>query len=134
VQILNALVAQDLEELGDGTLNIFGIIGGLRVTAVPYVESHMKLFIHFSANPGEFEMEKPIDVQLWAADGDLMRGYKGTVIVPKPLRSGTRSDFHVTIDMNEVPFIEAGDYGFHILVESVERTVPFYISVEEGEG
>ena len=128
-----AVLAQDLEEPGDGTLNIFGILGGLRVTAVPYVEPHMKLFIHFSANPGEVGVEKPIDVQLLAADGALMRRYEGTVTAPKPPRSGTRSDFHVTINLNNVPFIQAGDYGFHIFVESVERTVPFYISVEEGE-
>ena len=133
MEILNAVLAHELEELEDGTLNIFGILGGLRVTAVPYVEPHMNLFIHFSANPREVGTEKLIDVQLLAADGDLMRRAQATVTVPEARRPGTRSDFNVTLPLKDVPFIQAGDYGFHILVEGIERTIPFYISVEEGE-
>lgn len=133
MQILNAVLAQDVEESEDGTRNIFGILGGLRVTAVPYVEPHMKLFIHFSANPGEVGTEKLIDMQLLAADGQMMRRVGGTVTVPEPPRPGARSDFAVTMPLTKVPFVQAGDYGFHIVVEGVERTIPFYISVEEGE-
>ena len=62
MQILNAVLAQDVEEFDDGTRNIFGMLGGLRVTAVPYVEPEMKLFIHFSANQGEVGIEKLIDM------------------------------------------------------------------------
>ncbi len=133
MEVMMAVLAQDLEELEDGTLNIFGILGGLRVTEVPYVEPHMNLFIHFSANPGEVGTEKLIDVQLLAADGASMKRSQGTITVPESRRSGTRSDFHVTFPLKDVPFVQEGDYGFHILVESVERTVPFYISVEKGE-
>jgi hypothetical protein len=133
VQILNALLAQDVEEFDDGTRNIFGILGGLRVTAVPYVEPQMKLFIHFSANPGEVGTEKPIDMQLLAADGEMMRRTQATVTVPESSRPGARPDFSVTLPLRDVPFVQPGDYGFHIVVEGVERTIPFYISVEEGE-
>jgi hypothetical protein len=133
VQILNAVLAQDVEEFDDGTRNIFGMLGGLRVTAVPYVEPEMKLFIHFSANQGEVGIEKLIDMQLLAADGEMMKRTQGTLTVPEPPRPGTRSNFSVTLPLADVPFIQSGDYGFHIVVEGVERTIPFYISVEEGE-
>jgi len=133
VQILNAFLAQDLEELEDGTLNVFGILGGLRVTAVPYQEPLINLFVHFSANPGEVRTEKLIDVELWEADGDLMKRFQTTVTVPDARRTGIRSDFNVNLPLENVPFIHAGDYGFNILVEGIERTIPFYISVEEGE-
>ena len=133
MQILNAVLAQDLEELEDGTLNIFGILGGLRVTAVPYQEPLINLFVHFSANPGEVDTGKLIDVQLWEADGDLMKRWQTTVRVPEARRTGTRSDFNVALSLENVPFIHEGDYGFYIIVEGVERTIPFYISVEEGE-
>jgi hypothetical protein len=133
VEVTLAVIAEKLNSREDGTLDILGVMTGLRVTTVPYVAPRMNLFISFSANPIEVGTEKVVEVQLLAADGEIMRRVQTTITVPDPPRSGSRADFNVIFPLTNVPFIKDGDYGFHILVESVERTVPFHISVEKGE-
>jgi hypothetical protein len=128
-----AVVAQGVREHQDGRLDILGIYPGVRVNAVPYVAPEIRLFISFSANQAEVGEEKVVQVHLLAADGELMRRAQATVTVPDPPRPGSRADFNVNFPLTDVPFVQAGDYGFHILVESVEKTVPFYISLEEGQ-
>lgn len=128
-----AVVARELREHEDGTLDILGIYTGERVTAVPYVASRVRLFISLSANQAEVGQEKVVQVHLLAADGELMRRSQATLTVPDPPRPGSRSDFNVNMPLTDVPFVYAGDYGFHVLIEGVERTVPYYISVENEE-
>jgi hypothetical protein len=134
VEVTLAVIAEELNTREDGTLDILGVMTGLRVTAVPYVAPRMNLFVSFSANPIEVGTEKVVQVQLLAADGEPMRKVQTTITVPDPPRGpGSRTDFNVIFPLTNAPFIKDGDYSFHILVDSVERTVPFYISVEEGE-
>ncbi len=129
-----AVIAQDLKVHEDGTFDIFGILGGWRVSAVPYLEPHMTLFISLSASPVETEVERTIEVHLIDADGKLIRRSWDTVTVPKSPRQGSRAGLNLNFPLRNVPFPQAGDYSFHILIEKDEkRVVPFYISVEEGE-
>jgi hypothetical protein len=129
-----AVAAQDWREHGDGTIDILGILTGLRVSSVPLAEPQINLFVSFSASPAEVGMEKIIEILLLDADGDPMRRSQATITVPESPRPGSRSDFNLNFPLKNVPFVRAGDYGFHILVgDDDKRTVPFYISVEEGE-
>jgi hypothetical protein len=134
VEVTVAVIAQDLQAHDNGTLNILGILTGLRVSAVPYEEPSMTLFLSFSASPAEVGMEKRVEVHLLDADANLMRKSWTTVTVPEPPRPGSRSDFNVGFPLRNVPFVKDGDYGFYIFVGGEEKkVVPFHISVEKGE-
>lgn len=133
MEVTLAVIAQDLKIHEDGTLDILRVLTGLRVSAVPYVEPQMTLFISFSASPAEVGMERLVEVRLLNADGDPMRRSRAMVTVPKPPRQGNRSDFNLSFPLRDVPFAQAGEYGFYIFVgDDNKRTLPFYISVEEG--
>lgn len=134
MEVTVAVIAQDLKVHEDGTFDIFGILGGWRVSAVPYVEPHMTLFISLSASPAETEEERLFEVRLLDADGNPIRRSFATVTVPESPRPGMRAGLNLNFPLRDVPFPQAGDYSFHIFIEKDEkRTVPFYISVEEGE-
>ncbi len=133
MEIMMAIAADDLREHEDGTLDILGILTGLRVSDVPYVAPQMNLFVALSANPIEIGTEKVVQIRLLAADGELMKGADGTITVPDAPRPGSRADFNVSFPLTNVPFMKAGDYGFHILIDGLERTIPFHVSVEKGE-
>ncbi len=128
-----AVIARDLKVRDDGTLDILGILTGLRVTAVPYVAPSLTLFLSLSASQAEVGMEKPIEVRLLDADGTPMGSSRARVTMPEP-PPGRRSDLNVSFPLTNVPFEKDGDYSFHILIGGDDkRDVPFHINVEKGE-
>jgi len=134
VEVTVAVIAQGLEVHDDGTFDILGVLTGLRVSAVPYEEPSMTLFLSFSASPAEVGRERPVEVRLLDADGSLMRRSWTTITMPEPPRPGSRADLNVGFPLRKVPFVRDGDYSFHIFVgDDEKRVVPFHISVEKGE-
>lgn len=132
MEVTVAVIAQDLKVYEDGTFDIYRVLGGWRVSAVPYVEPHMTLFMSLSASPAETGVERRLEVHLLDADGNTVDRVRTKVAVPKPLRQGSRAALNLNLPLKNVPFPRAGDYSFHIFIEEDEkRTVPFYISVEE---
>jgi hypothetical protein len=134
VEVTVAVIAQELDVHNDGTFDILGVLTGLRVSAVPYEEPYMTLFLSFSASPAEVDRERRIEVHLLDADGSLMRKSWTTVTVPEPPRPGSRADLNVGFPLRNVPFVKDGDYSFHIFVgDDEKRIVPFHIDIEKGE-
>jgi hypothetical protein len=134
VEVTVAVIAQKLEVHDDGTFDILGVLTGLRVSAVPYQEPSMTLFLSLSASRAEVGIERRVEIQLIDADGDLMRKSWTEITVPEPPRQGSRADLNVGLPLRNVPFVKEGDYSFHILVgDDEKRVVPFYINVEKGE-
>lgn len=132
MEVTVAVIAQGLKTYEDGTFDIYGVLGGWRVSAVPYVDPHMTLFMSLSASPAETGVERRLEVHLLDADGNPIERVRTKVTVPKPLRQGSRAALNLNLPLENVPFPRAGDYSFHIFIEEDEkRTVPFYISVEE---
>lgn len=133
MEVTVAVVAQDLKVHEDGTFDILRVLSGWRVSAVPYVEPSMTLFLSFSASSAEAGRKRRVEIHLIDADGDLVRKSLTTVTVPlAPV--GSRADINVAIPLKNVPFLKEGDYSFHIFIgDDEKRVVPFYITVEEGE-
>jgi hypothetical protein len=134
VEVTVAVIAQELDVNDDGTFDILGVLTGLRVSAVPYEEPYMTLFLSFSASPAEVGRERRVEVHLLDADGSLMRKSWTTVTVPEPPHPGRRADLNVVFPLRNVPFVNDGDHSFHIFVgDDEKRVVPFHIDVENGE-
>ncbi len=134
MEVTVAVIARELKVHEDGTFDILGVLTGLRVSAVPYVEPSMTLFLTFSASRAEVEIERRVEIQLIDADGSLMRKSWTTVTVPESIRHGSRSFLNVGFPLVNVPFVRAGDYSFHIFIgDDEKRVVPFLVDVEKGE-
>ena len=134
MEVTVAVIAQDLDVHEDGTFDILGVLTGARVSAVPLKIPLLNLFISFSASPAEVGRERRVEIELRDADGGLVRKSWTTVTVPEPPRPGSRADLNVSFPLRDVPFVEEGDYSFHIFVgEDQKRDLPFHIDVEKGE-
>ena len=134
MEVTVAVIAQGLDVHEDGTFDILGVLTGWRVSAVPYVEPSMTLFLSFSASPAEVGRERRVEVQLRDADGSLVRKSWTTITMPDSPREGIRPDLNVGFPLRDVPFVKDGDYRFHIFIgDDHKRDLPFHIDVEKGE-
>ncbi len=134
MEVTVAVIAQDLDVHEDGTFDILGVLTGVRVSAVPLEIPLLNLLISFSASPAEVGRERRVEIELRDADGGLVRRSWTTVTVPKPPREGSRADLNVSFPLKNVPFVDEGDYSFHIFVgDDEKRIVPFHIDIEKGE-
>ena len=134
MEVTVAVIAQDLNVHDDGTFDILGVLTGARVSAVPIVVPQMNLLVSFSASPAEAGRERRVEINLLDADGNLVRKSWTTVDVPDSPRPGSRAELNVSFPLRDVPFLNEGDYSFHIFVgDDEKRVVPFHIDVEKGE-
>lgn len=128
-----AVLARDLRENADGTLDIFGIFEGITTDIVPVSAPHMTLVVSLSASLAEVGIRRPINIELWAEDGPKIVTHSEAFVVPESRYSGSRSFFTLRFPLEGVPFLQVGRYSFHIEIgDDDKRDVPIHVSLDEG--
>lgn len=114
----------------DGKLNIMGTFQEINATELPFQLPQMYLVLSFIAGPAEFGSTKNLRVVLLHSDGQEVFALEAQMQVPvNAARPGRRAYINETIGLAGVPFQQAGDYAFSILVGDDEKaTVPLYVN------
>jgi hypothetical protein len=134
---VNVAVLADYANVSqDGKLNIMGIFQEINAPELPLQLPQMYLVLSFTAGPAEFGLVRDIRVVLLHSDGQEVFALEAQMQVPNAARPGRRAYINETIGLAGVPFQQAGDYAFSILVGDDEKaTVPLYVNdLSEGGG
>jgi len=133
VEVTLAVAARGLNGHEDGTMDILGVFDEIVTSEVPCIVGRMVLIVSLSADISEVGFERSMNVRLLAADGGEIGAFQDTFEVPDPRRSGSPSFFNRAYPLANIQFPEPGPYAFSILIgNDLKRTVPLYISLDEG--
>jgi hypothetical protein len=134
VQVNLAVASNGADVHPDGTVDIIGVFTDLHTAGLPAAMPQMCLVLFFEGNPAEVGTERTLAIQLLNADGDRLGWLEKPIVVPQPVRSGSRSYFNEIFIMQNVVFPEAGDYEFVILLDDdAKRSVPIYVNEPAGQ-
>jgi hypothetical protein len=115
-------VAADYANItSDGKLNIMGIFQEVNPVGFPTQLQQMFLVISFEAGPAEFGAQKAVHIAFTDADGNQKVTLDVPVVVPRPVRPGSRAYFSQVIGLGGLPIEEPGDHEFAILVGGETR-------------
>lgn len=129
MEVTVAVLADYANVSKDGKLNIMGIFQEVNAPELPYQLPQMYLVLSFTAGPAEFASVKNVRVVLLHSDGQEVFSLRAQMQVPNAARPGRRAYINETIGLAGVPFQQAGDYAFSILVGDDEKaTVPLYVN------
>lgn len=136
-----AIAADDVKTGKGGKPDIEGVFTEVPPPALPayLVDKHLVLFCEADAT--EFETTKHFEIYLLAADGERLVRWQDYCVVSKPKRPGNRAFFVLDFLLERIPFPEAGDYAFSIVVDGDHKaSLPIYVQEpseankpEEGE-
>ncbi len=113
-------------------INIFGLFTEALPQGLPGYIPLLYLIVFCEAEVSEFDQEKLIEIELRYADGELQQKWYDTFVVPQARRPGERSFASPIFPLRNVPFVKAGNYAFHIVVDKRhENSLPFYVHPPE---
>jgi hypothetical protein len=130
MEVKLAVLADYANVSHDGKLNIMGIFQEINAPSLPFPLPQMYLVLTFEAGPAEFDSVRDLRVVLLRGDSqeELVK-LEGQLQVPRPARAGSRAYMNEAIGLAGVPFPQAGDYAFHVLVGGDEKaTVPLHVN------
>ena len=129
VDVNLAVLADYANVSQDGKLNIMGIFQEVNATTLPFVLPQMYLVVSLTAGPAEFDTVRDLRIVLLRSDGEKLLELEGQLNVPRSPREGSRSYMNEAIGLAGIPFPQAGDYAFHILVGDDEKAVvPLHVN------
>ncbi len=133
MEVMLAVAARGLSAHEDGTMDIVGVFDEIVTSETPCIVERMILIVSFSADMSEVGFERTMNIPLLAADGEVLGEIQDTFEVPGPRRSGSPSFFNRAYPIANIHFSSVGPYAFSILIgDDLKRTVPLYISLDEG--
>lgn len=119
----------------EGKLNIMGVFAELNPPVLPFHLPAMYLVIGFAASPSEAATSKEILIVLMASEGRELLRLQNRMIVPSPLRPGSRTYIQSIIGLNGILFEQPGEYQFAILVNGEEKeTIPLRVNAPPNGG
>lgn len=127
---VNLVIAAREVEADEDTndLNIFGVFTEALTRGLPAYHPLINLILFCEAEVSEFGQEKLVEIELRYADGELQQSWYDSYVVPEARRLGERSFSAPIFPLADVPFVKAGNYAFHILVDKRhENSLPFYV-------
>jgi hypothetical protein len=130
LEVTLAVLADYANVSQDGKLNIMGIFQEVNAPSLPFPLPQMYLVVSFAAGPAEVDSVRDLRVALLHGDDqEPILNLEGQLIIPRPMRSGSRSYFNEAIGLAGVTFERAGEYAFSILVGGDEKaTVPLHVN------
>lgn len=129
MEVTVAVLADYANVSKDGKLNIMGIFQEINASELPFQLPQMYLVLSFTAGPAEFGSVRDVRVVLLHSDGQEVFSLEAEMQVPNAARPGRRAYINETIGLAGVPFQQAGDYAFSVLVGDDEKaTVPLYVN------
>jgi len=116
LEVTLAVAADYANITNDGKLNIMGIFEEVNPTGFPTLLQQMFLVISFEAGPAEFGAQKVVHIAFMDDDGNRKVTLDVPVVVPRPVRPGSRAYFSQVIGLGGLPIEAPGDHQFAILV------------------
>ena len=129
VKVNLVVAARDVKlDEGTGDLDILGVITEAVPQAFPGYLRLVNFILFCEAEVTEVGQQRRIDISLVYADGEIQAIWYDTYEVPPPRRPGERSFFGPIFPLENVPFVRAGSYAFHVAVDGDHKnSLPFYV-------
>lgn len=104
----------------EGKLNVLGIFSNLSAAAFPVVHPQMHLVIVWEASKTEAGKSKRLDVQMLDADGKVLLGFGGELLIPDG-RPGHKIRGNFILPLFGIKFDKPGQYAFHVLINNDDK-------------
>ncbi len=129
MEVTLAVACEYTNATDEGTLNILGVFHELYPPVLPVSLQQMFLVMSWTAGPAEFGEEKLVRVSFMDQDNNEKARIEGPIVVPPPIRPGSRSYFDHVVMLAGLPVETPGEHAFFILVGGEEkRRVPLYVN------
>ena len=110
-----AVLADCANVTADGKLNIMGVFNVIKAQQVPVAHSQMQLVLCMVPDPWEMNTTVPLEIQLVDADGRVLFGVKGEVVLGAAA-DGEQTTTNSLLGLNNTVFDHFGSFDFKILV------------------
>ena len=127
MEVTLALLADYANVTKDGKLNLMGVFTIINASALPCVHPQMQLVLQFEVGTADWDTEKGIEVQLLDADGNQLSAIRGNVKVTRP-QVARPLQINSIMSINNLKFINEGDYVFLIRLGEVKREIPLRVN------
>lgn len=128
-----AVLADSANVSNEGNLNILGIFDSIYSASYPALHPAATLVVQLRPRRSEAGQQARVVIRLMDEDS-VIAEIQGEFVVPEPVQGGRMVGLNQIFRIAPLVLPKAGDYAFHVLVNSEEKAVvQFYAVIRHDE-